>query len=178
VYDFGERGRVLRTASRKLDFAPLASALARSVPREEPVASAAPGDAASRPLELHLFPLLTAFGDSQGPLPWVQDSLGRDLQQSWNLWVELAPSDAKPAGIADGAWVKVESDQGSVEARARVYPGVRPGVAAMPLGPGGAPGGTVRRALGAVQAAALVAEGGAAAPGGGAGGTWVRIRRA
>jgi anaerobic selenocysteine-containing dehydrogenase len=169
VYDFGERGRALRTASGKLDFAPLAGALARAAPRADPALEPAPRADTSRPLELHLFPLLTAFGDAQGPIPWVQDSLGRELQQTWSSWVELAPSDAQLAGIADGARVKVESDHGSVEARARVYAGVRPGVAAMPLGPGGAPGGSLRRALGAEGAATL------AAPAGG-GDTWVRIR--
>ena len=176
VYDFGERGRVLRTPSGKFDFAPLARALDPKGGRGEAVSAAAPPPAF--PLRLHLYPLLAAFGDSQGPLPWVQDALGRELQQSWTLWVELAPSDARALGIANGAPVRVESELGAVEARARVYAGVRPGVAAMPIGPGGAAGRFCRRAL-AQQAGALVGL----AHGGGRGkaelgDAFVRIRRA
>jgi anaerobic selenocysteine-containing dehydrogenase len=180
VYDFGERGRVLRTASGKLDFGPLARALD---PRESgkgpaggiPSPSAGPS---GYPLRLHLYPLLTAFGDRQGPLPLVQDVLGRELDQSWNLWVEIAPSDARALGIEDGGRVAVESEEGAVEARAKVYPGVRPGVAAMPVGPGGAPGRAWRRAL-PQQATALVGR--RRGPPDGhpfPSDTWVRIRGA
>ncbi len=180
VYDFGERGRVLRTPSGKLDFRPLAGALDRDTSRPAAVATATGGAARSQDgggLRLHLYPLLAAFGDTQGPLPWVQDALGRELLESWTLWVEIAPSDAAALGIADGARVSVESEHAAVEARARVYPGVRPGVAAMPVGPGGAPGESCRRALSG-QAGALVASG--LRPSGGGPTrveTWVRIRR-
>jgi anaerobic selenocysteine-containing dehydrogenase len=122
--------------------------------------------------------LLAAFGDMAGPIPFVQDALGRELQQSWHLWVEIAPSDARSLGIEDGARVKVESEAGTVEARAKVYPGVRPGVAAMPIGPGGAPGQTCRRAL-SEQAGALVAlRSGPPGSEPALGDAWVRIRRA
>lgn len=169
VYDFGERRRVLRTPAGRLDFAPLVQALGAGA------ASAAGADRAY-PLRLHLYPLLTAFGDTQGPLPWVQDGLGRELQQRWSLWVELAPVDARALGIEDGDRVRVESQDGAVDARARVFAGVRPGVAAMPLGPGGAQGETCQRAL-RQQAGALVAlrdgpEGPALAD------AWVRIAKA
>jgi anaerobic selenocysteine-containing dehydrogenase len=168
VYDFGERGRVLRTPSGKLEFEPLARALeggAAAALRAAPPAGPA--------LRLHLYPLLAAYGDSQGPLPWVQDVLGHELGQVWSAWVELAPEDAAALGIADGARVVVESGAGAVEARAKVYAGVRPGVAAMPLGPGGAPGGACRRALSA-QPGALAALRGDLAEGE----VWVRVRRA
>jgi len=63
-----------------------------------------------------------------------------------------------------------------IEARAKIYPGVRPGVVAMPLGPGGAPGATLRRAL-AAQAGALVAlDRRGTAGAGGELGTWVRVQ--
>lgn len=169
VYDFGERGRVLRTPSGRLEFAPLVRAL-EAAPRP----AAPPAKTLDRPLRLHLYPLLAAFGDAQGPLPFVQDVLGRELQESWRLWVELAPPDAAGLGLRDGDRVRVESGDGAVEARVRVFPGLRPGVAAMPLGPGGAPGEVCRRAM-REQAGALVGPGGAA---GAPGETWVRVRRA
>lgn len=154
VYDFGERGRVLRTPGRKLDFAPLARTLQPGGTPGSLAIAAPPAPVDGHPLRLHLYPLLAAFGDSQGPLPWVQDVLGHELGQTWTAWVELAPSDAAILGIEDGAQVRVESAGGSLEARAKVYAGVRPGVLAMPVGPGGAPGATCGRAL-AAQAGAL-----------------------
>jgi menaquinone reductase, molybdopterin-binding-like subunit len=179
VYDFGERSRVLRTPSGKLEFGPLVRAIEAS-PRVEATGQAAPAavDRASHPLRLHLYPLLAAFGDTQGPLPFVQDVLGRELQQSWTLWVELAPPDAMALGLEDGARVKVESEDGVVEARVKVFPGIRPGVAAMPMGPGGSPGETSRRAM-AQQAGMLVGlrKGPAGTPSA-FGDTWVRVRRA
>ncbi|HEY6105829.1 MAG TPA: molybdopterin dinucleotide binding domain-containing protein, partial [Anaeromyxobacteraceae bacterium] len=178
IYDFGGRGRVLRTPSRKFDFGALAGRLdparLKEAGRPAPAASAPPG----YPLQLYLYPLLAGFGDSQGPLPLVQDVLGRELDQSWSLWVEVAPSDARSLGLRDGSRVAVESEEGSVEARLKVYAGVRPGVAAMPVGPGGAPGRAWPRALRG-QAGALLAP--RRGPAGGEpipGEAWVRLRRA
>jgi anaerobic selenocysteine-containing dehydrogenase len=179
IYDFGERGRVLRTSSKKFDFGALASRLDPASPKGTGAAAASAGSApAGYPLRLHLYPLLAAFGDSQGPLPLVQDVLGREMEQSWSLWVEIAPSDARSLGLRNGSPVTVESEEGAVEARVKVYPGVRPGVAAMPVGPGGAPGLAWPRALRA-QAGALVALR-RGQPGGepSLGDAWVRLRKA
>jgi anaerobic selenocysteine-containing dehydrogenase len=176
IYDFGERGRVLRTPSRKFDFGALAGRLDPASPKEPGGAAATAASApAGYPLRLYLYPLLAAFGDGQGPLPLVQDVLGREMGQSWNLWVEIAPSDARSLGLRNGAPVTVESEEGAVEARVKVYPGVRPGVAAMPVGPGGAPGRAWPRALRA-QAGALVSL--RRGPPGGLGDAWVRLRKA
>jgi len=180
VYDFGERRRVLRTPSGKIDFGPLARSLDPRGTRKEPASAMARAPAAPSgyPLKLHLYPLLFAFGDDQGPLPLVQDLLGRELQESWSLWVEIGQSDARALGLEDGARVKVESEEGAVEARLKVYAGVQPGVAAMPVGPGGAPGQAWRRAMPG-QAAALVGpRHGPTGSASAAGDAWVRIRRA
>lgn len=175
IYDFGERGRVLRTPSGKLEFGPLVRAIEAAPHPERAAAPPSPGEGAGPPLRLHLYPLLAAFGDTQGPLPFVQDVLGRELQQAWALWVELAPPDAAALGVEEGALVRVESASGAVKARVKVFPGLRPGVAAMPLGPGGSPGEVCRRAM-TQQAGALVAlrDG----PSGTFGEAWVHIRRA
>ncbi len=187
-YDFGERGRVLRTPSGKFEFQQLANAYdpataARpSVVRVgdgTPTASADPEKRLHQeyPFRLHLYPLLAAYGDHAGPLPFVQDILGKEMEQSWRLWVELSPTDADALGLTDGTGVIVQSPDGEVEARVKVYPGIRPGVAAMPLGPGGAPGQICRRAMGA-SAGSLVAlrKDPTGVSGWGAG--WVRVRKA
>jgi anaerobic selenocysteine-containing dehydrogenase len=42
--------------------------------------------------------------------------------------VEIHPDDAGPRGIADGEWVRLHNDRGSLRLRARVTGDVRPGV--------------------------------------------------
>ena len=37
-----------------------------------------------------------------------------------DAWVELAPADAEPLGVAEGDWVRVESPRGAIEVRARI----------------------------------------------------------
>ncbi|MEV0718436.1 molybdopterin dinucleotide binding domain-containing protein, partial [Asanoa sp. NPDC050611] len=49
-----------------------------------------------------------------------------------DVWVELHPSDAGPAGIAEGTIVRIESPRGAVTAPARLT-GVRPGVVFIPF---------------------------------------------
>jgi menaquinone reductase, molybdopterin-binding-like subunit len=169
VYDFGERSRTLRTASGKFEFGPLARSL-EPPPKPRP-------PAADYPLRLHAYPLYAAFGYSLGPMPWVQDTLGRGAGQSWTLWIEIAQEDARSLGVRDGARVRVQSPCGSVEARARIYPGLRPGVVAMPLGPGGAGGRACKRAL-AETAGALFGLSRSAAGAPRFEETWVRVAAA
>ena len=49
-----------------------------------------------------------------------------------DVWVELAPADAAPLGIAEGDLVRVESARGAVVGRARLS-GIRPGVVFVPF---------------------------------------------
>ncbi len=176
IYDFGERARVLRTPSGRFDFQPLVTGVAAALGggRGGQFLLASPPARADFPLRLHLYPLFVAFGNGFGPLPWVQDMLGRELGQAWTVWVELAPSDAKSLGIVDGDTLRVESAQASIEARARVYAGVHPGVVAVPVGPGGAGGQVCRRAL-AELSGCLAPTRSAEGP---LGEVWVRVRRA
>jgi anaerobic selenocysteine-containing dehydrogenase len=177
VYDFGERSRVLRAAGGKFDFSPVARAV-ETRGTGQPIHLLGPTSSSPQgyPLQLHLYPLLAAYGDALGPLPFVQDILGREMEQSWTSWVEIAPADARSLRIRDGERVRVESAEGMVQARAKIYPGLRPGVVAMPLGPGGAQGSTLRRAL-AAGAGALVALDRRGTAGAGAElATWVRVQ--
>jgi ferredoxin-nitrate reductase len=57
----------------------------------------------------------------------------RELQRAApEPWVELAPSDAKALGIAEGDWVRVETPRAHVDVRARVSD-IRQGVAFVPF---------------------------------------------
>ncbi len=69
-----------------------------------------------------------------------------------DVWVELNPSDAADAGIAEGNLVRIVSPRGSLEAPARIN-GIRPGVVFVPFhygywdaGDGASPDGTAGRA--------------------------------
>jgi anaerobic selenocysteine-containing dehydrogenase len=50
------------------------------------------------------------------------------------LWLDLNPVDAEARGIADGALVRLTSEHGALEVRARLGDRVRPGVVAVPSG--------------------------------------------
>jgi anaerobic selenocysteine-containing dehydrogenase len=74
----------------------------------------------------------------------------------WDSWVELNPKTAAELGISFGDLVEVTSPQGSVRVPAVIYPGIRPDMAAIPLGQGHRDRGRYAKARGA-NALALVA---------------------
>ncbi len=53
------------------------------------------------------------------------------------LWLDVHPTDAEARGIADGSLVRLTSEHGMLEVRARVGGRVRPGVVAVPSGGSG-----------------------------------------
>jgi anaerobic selenocysteine-containing dehydrogenase len=54
----------------------------------------------------------------------------------WDSWVELNPTTAAELGVSFGDLVEVTSTQGSIRVPAVIYPGIRPDMAAIPLGQG------------------------------------------
>lgn len=78
------------------------------------------------------------FSEGEGAhLPYLQGLAGSHVnERSWSSWVEIHPETAKELGIKNGDWVWVESPIGRIKAKARVYPGLLPNVACMPLGLG------------------------------------------
>lgn len=93
------------------------------------------------PFWLQTFELLT-IGDGIGAnLPDLQENLAVHVKESWESWAEIHPQTARKLGIHDGSWVWVESPHGRVRLRARLYPGTRPEVIAMPVGQGHKAGG-------------------------------------
>lgn len=59
----------------------------------------------------------------------------------WRERVEISPEDARALGARDGDRVNIESPTATVELRAHVRPGIRPGVLGLPLGGGAPPAG-------------------------------------
>jgi anaerobic selenocysteine-containing dehydrogenase len=74
-------------------------------------------------------------------IPWLQEIYGLHVQEKWDSWLELNPEAAHELGIHDGDRVRVESPRGSIELRARLWPGTPPEVVSIPLGQGHTAGG-------------------------------------
>jgi anaerobic selenocysteine-containing dehydrogenase len=88
------------------------------------------------PLHLSIYPS-TAFYDGRGAsLPWLQQFPDPMTTVVWDSWVELNPETAAELGVSFGDLVEVTSPQGSVRVPAVIYPGIRPDMAAIPLGQG------------------------------------------
>ena len=94
------------------------------------------GDASDYPFVLH--PYLTAtFLDGRGAnLPWLQEMPDPLTSVVYGSWAELNPVTADELGISEGDVLEVESPAGSVRVPALIYPAIRPGVVAIPIGQG------------------------------------------
>ena len=94
------------------------------------------GDESDYPFVLH--PYLTAtFFDGRGAnLPWLQEMPDPMTSVVYGSWVELNPVTADELGIREGDVLDVESPAGSVRVPALIFPAIRPGVVAIPVGQG------------------------------------------
>ena len=94
------------------------------------------GDESEYPLVLH--PYLTAtFLDGRGAnLPWLQEMPDPMTSVVYGSWAELNPVTANELGIEEGDVLEVKSPAGSVRVPALIFPAIRPGVVAMPVGQG------------------------------------------
>jgi len=94
------------------------------------------GEESEYPLHLNVYELMSLFDGRMANSPWLQEIAGLHVKEMWDSWVEINPETAKELGIADGDLVWVESPQGRVKTKARLYPGAMPKVVNMPLGQG------------------------------------------
>ncbi|MDP2948828.1 MAG: molybdopterin dinucleotide binding domain-containing protein, partial [Chloroflexota bacterium] len=94
------------------------------------------GDEKEYPLLLNTYKLMTHAEGRGANAPWLQETHGVHLRHDgtrWNSWVELNPDTARRLGIEAGDEVWVESVLGRIRTRARLNPGNRPDVVAMPF---------------------------------------------
>ena len=94
------------------------------------------GDAAEFPFVLHPYLSATLFDGRGANLPWLQELPDQMTSVVYGSWVELNPVTADELGIRDGDLIEVESPAGRVRVPALVFPGIAPGVVAMPFGQG------------------------------------------
>jgi anaerobic selenocysteine-containing dehydrogenase len=94
------------------------------------------GDFAKYPYHLFVFDRNTLFGGKGALLPLMMEMAGFREDIPWDSWVEINPVTGKQLGVNNGDSVWIESDQGRVRARVKLWPGVSPDVVAMPRGLG------------------------------------------
>jgi anaerobic selenocysteine-containing dehydrogenase len=149
-YEFGQWERAFVTPSGRFEFASqtLKERLEKLgiafededlLPRYQP--PILEGDEAEYPFHLCTFKTVTYTERWGANIPWMQEIYGLHVQEKWDSWVELNPETAHELGIHDGDQVRVESPQGSIELRARLWPGTPPQVVSIPLGQGHTAGG-------------------------------------
>ncbi|MBI3794735.1 MAG: molybdopterin-dependent oxidoreductase [Nitrospinae bacterium] len=97
---------------------------------DKPVFAGGPG------FEFFLHPYATAnlgCGKTSN-ISWLLEMPEPMTSIKWGSWVEINPKTAAKLGIKDGDILKVESQWGSIDAPASVYPGIGPQTLAVPLG--------------------------------------------
>ncbi len=94
------------------------------------------GDESDYPFVLH--PYLTAtFLDGRGAnLPWLQELPDPMTSVVYGSWAELNPVTANDLGISEGDVLEVTSPAGTIRVPALIFPAIRPGVVAIPIGQG------------------------------------------
>jgi anaerobic selenocysteine-containing dehydrogenase len=158
IYDFQEWDRIFKTPSKKFEF------YARSLQQVQPAAttkemkeisffphwerSKMEDEEKDYPYHLHVFRTMLLTGSRNANQPWLQASVGSYLFERWETWVEINPETAKQLEISDKDWVWVESPQGKIKAKARLYKGAMPDVVNIPFGEGHRSGGRWASGLG------------------------------
>ncbi len=68
--------------------------------------------------------------------PWLNEIPDPVTKVTWQSWVEVNPETAKHINVKEGEFLRLTTANGEIEAAAYIYPGIAPGVLAMPLGLG------------------------------------------
>ena len=151
-YDHENWRRVIQTPSARHEFrtdilqALTAETVARPMNTEDNENTEGPVD---HSLALVLFEPLPIAGGRGAELPFLQGILDPGHEEGWETWAEIHPETARILGLSDRDFVRVESADGAIVARARVTSRVVPDVVAVPMGLGRRGGGRWARGTGA-----------------------------
>jgi molybdopterin-containing oxidoreductase family iron-sulfur binding subunit len=78
-----------------------------------------------------------AYYDGRGAnRPWLLELPDPVTRITWHSWVEIHPETAQAMNVREGEILRLTTPSGSIEAPAYVFPGIHPGVVAVPLGLG------------------------------------------
>ena len=94
------------------------------------------GDPKEFPFVLLPYPS-SLLGEGEGAnRPWLQEAGDPMTSIAWGSWLEVNPDVAASLGLSEGDLVEVESPAGQVVLPVYPYPGIGPGVVAVPCGQG------------------------------------------
>lgn len=114
------------------------------------------GEAQDYPLHLVPYRVIADAGCRAPNSPLLWELYGLQPKEMWQSWVELHPETARRLGIRDGDQVWVESPQGRIRLKARLYEGAMPDAVSIPMGGGHTAGGRWARRMGGGNVAELV----------------------
>jgi anaerobic selenocysteine-containing dehydrogenase len=127
---------------------------ALTLPHYEPPHYA--GDPQEYPLHLIPYQVIAHAGCRAPNAPLLWEMYGLHLKEMWHNWVEINPETAERLGIHDGEPVWVESPQGRIRLKARLYEGVMADAVNIPVGGGHTAGGRWASRVGGGNVAELV----------------------
>jgi anaerobic selenocysteine-containing dehydrogenase len=90
--------------------------------------------AATYPLRLVPYRVLTLASGNTPLMPWLVENLGLLTGSAWETWAEVHPQTGREIGLRPDQRVRVESPHGAFEATVRLFPGAQPGVVNVPYG--------------------------------------------
>ncbi|MCP4540187.1 MAG: molybdopterin-dependent oxidoreductase [Chloroflexi bacterium] len=114
------------------------------------------GDEVEYPLHLIPYQVIADAGCRAPNAPILWEMYGLHLKEMWHNWVEIHPETAHRLDIADEDQVWVESPQGRIRLKARIYEGAMPDAVNIPLGGGHTAGGRWASQVGGGNVSELV----------------------
>lgn len=91
---------------------------------------------AEYPYHLIPSPRLGMWDGRHANIPWLQEAPDQISKVVWDSWAEMHPKTAQKLGVKEGDYIKITSDQGTIETRVFVYKGIHVDAIAVPLGQG------------------------------------------
>jgi len=89
----------------------------------------------AEPVALALVAFPTALrGDGRTDVPWLKEVADATSTVAWTPWAEVSPATAGKLGLQTGRKVSLTTAAGTAEFPVYVYPSMRDGVVAVPLG--------------------------------------------
>jgi anaerobic selenocysteine-containing dehydrogenase len=143
-YAFGQWEEVLSTPSGRFEF------------QADYEATRYAGSGSEFPLHLIPYPVIADAGCRAPNAPLLWEIYGLHIKEMWHNWAELHPETAHHLGIEDGEEVWIESPQGRIRLKARIYEGAMPDAVNIPLGGGHTAGGRWASQIGGGNVAQLV----------------------
>ena len=177
-YDYGQWADIFTTASGKFEFkmdhliqtldtvsAGDTTALLTSLgfepdaetialPHYEPPRVA--GDPGQYPLQLVPYRVLPDAANRAPNAPILWNIYGLQIKEGWGNWLEINPETAHNLDIHDGELVWVESPEGKIQLKARLFDGAMPDAVNIPLGGGHTAGGRWASAVRGANPAEIV----------------------